>query len=266
MESQKSLQILRNELLRRGLPRPYVERVTGELADHADDVAAEAGHSGPAERTSALPPHPAARLGDPMRLADGISRAFQRRTFLGRHPWFTFVALPAAAMTAAWVAAELAIVLFVELLLMVGGETPSDAWRWTAAIVAGVLAYGMTYGIPALLCWWALRKTRQTARAWSWAWAATTVLVLMTFIFRISVFRTYDGQFGIDSPGILRLAFVYLFFGDSLPSDLTIWRLMKAGSFSFGYLAQVAILIGATAFAIRRYRRAMAALRPSPDY
>lgn len=85
MDYQEWLHSLRNELLRRGLPRHYVERVTGELADHAADMAAEA------ERTTfAGPSAPLiARLGEPRQLADDISREFQRRTFLGRHPWFT---------------------------------------------------------------------------------------------------------------------------------------------------------------------------------
>jgi hypothetical protein len=167
--------------------------------------------------------------------------------------------LPAGAMTTAWLATTLLIVLLVDLVLGMGGEMPSDAWRWAAATVAGTLAYGMTYGMPVLLCWWALRKARQTTRAWSWAWATTTVLVLASFMFRISVFRMDDGRFGIDCSVPLRCALGVL-FGDSLPTDWTFWRWMLAGSFSFAYLAQLAVLIGATAFAIRRSRRALAAL------
>ena len=164
MEAPALLRILRSELLRRGLPRAYVERVTGELADHADDMAAEAGRTTPTTATPAMRPQLVEQLGDPVRLADGLSLAFQQRTFLGRHPCWTFVALPAGAMSAAWVAANLIIVLLVELLLRRGGGMPSDARRWVAALATGMLAYGMTYGMPVLLCWWALRKVRQTTR------------------------------------------------------------------------------------------------------
>jgi hypothetical protein len=258
MDFPESLQILRNELVRRGLPRDYVARVTGELADHVDDMAAEAGCS-VTSATSVMRPQLADRLGDPVRLADGIAREFQRRTFLGRHPWLAFVALPAGAMIAAWVATNVIIVLLVQLLLGMGGAIPSDAWRWAAAIVAGTLAYGMTYGMPVLLWWWALRKARQTTRAWSWAWATTTVLVLASFMFRISVFRMDNGRFGIDSSIPLRFALGVL-YGDSLSADWKFWRWMLAGSFSFAYLAQLAVLISATAFAIRRSRRALATL------
>ncbi len=260
MDCQEPLQVLRKELLRRGLPPGYVERVTGELADHADDLAAETGGGAPTAATSARLPHLAARLGDPVRLADGIARAFQRRTFLGRHPWLTFVAFPAAALIAAWFATLFIMELLVVLLLAMGGETPSDAWRWVAAIASCAMAYGLTYGMPLLLCWWALRKARQTARAWSWAWAATTVLVLASFVFRIYIFRTEDGRFGIDAPLILRWGISYLFYGETLPPDLTLWRLLRTDGFSFGYGAPAAVLIGVTAFTIRQSRRALATL------
>jgi hypothetical protein len=261
MDSPQSLHILRNELLRRGLPREYVERVTGELADHADDLAAEASRAAPAAATSAMQPPLAERLGDPVRLADGLSREFQRRTFLGRHPWLTFVALPVGAMLTAWVATNLIILLLVELVLRMGGVIPSDACCWVAAVVAGTLAYGMTYGMPVVVGWWALRKARQTTRAWSWVWATTTALVLASFVFRISIYRLDDGRFVIDDSSVpLRYALTVLLSEERLPTDWTFWRCMLAGSFSFAYLGQLAFLIGATAVAIRRFRRALATL------
>jgi hypothetical protein len=249
MNCQEPLQALRKELLLRGLPRDYVERVTGELADHADDVAAETGAAAPTAATLATPP-PMGRLGDPLRLADAISRAFQRRTFLGRHPWLTFVALPAAAMIAAWFATGMSMVLVVELVLALTSAP------WAAAVVSGTMAFGLTYGMPMLLCWWAFRKARQTTHAWGWAWAATTVLVLTSFVFRIYVIRMDNGGFGIDIPLILRWACAYVFFGEDLP----FWNGIRAESLSFGYLGQVAVLIGATAYAIRRTRRALVSL------
>jgi hypothetical protein len=253
MDSRESLQILRNDLLRRGLPRDYIERVTSELADHADDMAAATGRSSPAP----------ARLGDPLRLAEGIAREFRRRTFLGRHPCFTFLALPVGAMIAVWLAATLSIEVTVALLLAIAGETPSDAWRWAAAIVAGVLAFGMTYVSPAIVCWWALRKARQTTHAWSWAWAATAVLLLTSCVFRLCVFRLDNGRFGIDSSGMLRggvTCLACLINGETMPPLSVLWPLMKTGSFSLGYLAQVAVLVGATAWAIRHSRQALASL------
>jgi hypothetical protein len=162
-------------------------------------------------------------------------------------------------MITAWLAALAGIVLLVELLLPTGGDTPRSAWRWTVAAGTGVLAFGMTYGMPAWLCWWALRKARQTARASSWVWTATLVLVLTSSLFRIIMFRTDDGQFGIDGSWPLHCAIGY-FFGGALPPGLTWWRLLWMGGLPLGYLVQVAILIGATAPVLRRSRRALGVL------
>lgn len=98
-------------------------------------------------------------------------------------------------MIAAWLVTLLSIVLVVELLLLIGGETPSAAWHWTVAVVTGALAFGMTYGMPAWLCWWALRKARKTGRASSWVWMATMVLMLTSFIFGSGPINNRRAQF-----------------------------------------------------------------------
>ena len=258
MDSQQSLRIVHNELLRRGLPIDYVERVVSELADHADDLAAE-----PAGDALTITPQRAprwtTRLGNPAQLAAGIAREFQRRTFLGRHPWLAFVVLPIGAIVTAWIAAAFSISCVVELLFAVGGETPVDGLRWTAAIIIGALSYGTTYGVSALLCWWIWRKVRQTTRSWAWAWGATAALLLTSFVFRFNLFYDANGQFGIDTTGILRAAISFVFFRESLPLGTVPWRLLWAGSLSLGYLAQVVILVGATAWVSHRCRQALAA-------
>ena len=124
--------------------------------------------------------------------------------------------LPIGAIVTAWIAAALCIGWTVELLFALGGETPRDSLRWTAAFAVGVLSYGMTYGVPALGCWWAWRKVRQTARSWAWAWGAFTALSLTSFVFRFNLFHTADGQFAVDSTGILRAAIGIVLFRDSL--------------------------------------------------
>lgn len=273
MEVQESLQILCNELRCRGLPRDYIERVGGELADHAADIAAElrdatelrdaaelgsAAELGNAAATSSTSLLRATQLGDPLLLAHSITCEYQRRTFLGRHPWLTFAVLPVGAMLTAWIATMLGMVLVVELMLAAGRESPSDALRWTTAIVAGALALGMTYGMPVLLGWWSLRIACQITCRWSWAWLTTAVLVLTSFFFRIDVFRLENGQFAIDSSGALRVATSYLLYGEALPGRSLLEWLMMYGGFPVGYLIQVAFLIGGTALVLRRYRQRLA--------
>ena len=255
MEVQASLRILRDELQRRGLPRSYIARVSGELAEHAADLAAA---SPPGTARSSPSPHPAAQLGEPLQLANQIAREYQRRTFLGRHPWLTFAALPAGAMLATCVATMLGMVFAVELILYLGGDAPSAAFHWTAATIAGSLAVGMTYGLPIVLCWWSLRIARRTTRGWTWVWLNTAVLVATSFIFRIHVFRLDDGQFAIDSSGALRVAVNYLLSGEILPVPVLLGWLLPSGAFLIGYLLQAAFLIGGTAVIIRHHQRALA--------
>lgn len=252
MECQQSLRGLRDELLRRRLPRDYVERVTAELADHFEDIASE-------EPPGAMDGSAAAkRLGCRALLAGQIVRQFQRGTFCGRHPWLSLIVLPVLIMASGYVAAELAILLLAELFLGLTGGYSSDFWRWTTALTTGTVAYALTYGLPLWLCWWTLGKTRQTARAVPWAWLATSTIVLASSVFRIYVWRVEDGRFCIDSSGATRIAMCWL--AEDLPPAHVLWRMLAAGVPSPGFVAEVALLITATAIFLGRWRRAVAGL------
>jgi hypothetical protein len=90
MANQSSLEALRADLIRRGLPRRYVRRVVDELADHQEDLMAEC--SGAAD----------AKLGDMAALAEQIVAEFRASRFAGRHPFLVFVVAPIPLVILAW--------------------------------------------------------------------------------------------------------------------------------------------------------------------
>jgi hypothetical protein len=82
---------LRQELRRQGLPSEYISRLVEELSDHATDLSME-NSSMDAEQVADV------RLGSPEQLATFAKSEFQRSTFAGRHPLWTFVAGPIFAI------------------------------------------------------------------------------------------------------------------------------------------------------------------------
>ncbi|MBL9123152.1 MAG: hypothetical protein JNG90_05930, partial [Planctomycetaceae bacterium] len=103
------LERLRRELLRRGLPPSYVERVVGEWADHYEDLSS-AHFSKEADM-------PATKViesfGSETELAEAAVLQFRARTFAGRHPVWTFIVAPVPLLILCWVAyySSMALVL-----------------------------------------------------------------------------------------------------------------------------------------------------------
>ena len=109
MPVQPSLERLRCDLLRRGLPFRYVERVIGEWADHLED-SSTAQFSKEAEMPQT---NPLVQLGDESVLADATVLHYRSRTFAGRHPVWTFLVAPIPLLLLCWVGYYALIILGV---------------------------------------------------------------------------------------------------------------------------------------------------------
>lgn len=99
MPAPPSLKHMRRDLLRRGLPAGYVERVIEEWSDHLEDLST-AQFSKEADM-----PVPSVRetFGSEAELAESAVLQFRARTFAGRHPIWTFLIAPIPLLLLCWV-------------------------------------------------------------------------------------------------------------------------------------------------------------------
>lgn len=114
-ESQRSLAA---ELVRRGLPVDYAERMAAELADHHRDLVAQLRTDGIGE--SAADEEAWRRLGSPRTLINRIVREYQQRHWYARWPLVTFLLGPIPALVAIWCIAGLGISAVVEMAIKLG--------------------------------------------------------------------------------------------------------------------------------------------------
>ena len=99
MPAQPSLRRLRRDLLRRGLPRNYVNRVIGEWADHLEDLS-----SAQLSKEADMPQTKAVDfLGSETELAEAAVLQYRARTFAGRHPVWTFLVAPIPLLLLCWI-------------------------------------------------------------------------------------------------------------------------------------------------------------------
>ncbi len=93
-----SLKELRRDLLRRGLPASYVERVIGEWADHLEDLS-----SAQFSKEADMPmPSVSESFGTDTELAENAVLQYRSRTFAGRHPVWTFLVAPIPLLLLCW--------------------------------------------------------------------------------------------------------------------------------------------------------------------
>lgn len=128
MSAQPSLNQLRRELLRRGLPNGYVERVVGEWADHVEDQ----WNSHISKEADMPQTNPIESLGEEAELVESTVLRFRSRTFAGRHPIWTFLVAPIPLLLACWI-------VFYAGLAAVMALVDKDALR-----TASPTAHGMT--------------------------------------------------------------------------------------------------------------------------
>ncbi len=109
MENQQLREKLAAELKRQKLPASYIVRLLAEWDDHLADLQEERN----ADMNTARTPESNAnesqqneiidlqqRLGDPAQLAALAGQHYRKRSFLGRHPIFTFLLLPVPLIVA----------------------------------------------------------------------------------------------------------------------------------------------------------------------
>jgi hypothetical protein len=217
MKSQQSLDQLRGELARRGLPRAYIERLVSELVDHYTDLleerstsmgaarklqpAADAGISHDAER----------RLGEPTQLAIFAAEQYHARSFWGRHPWLTYLVMPLPLLIVSAVAFSSALVGVGYLLNyicvgIIGMEEPGNPGDYLLlqGIVMGLTGWYMLV-VPPLVSGLALcRVYRRNALDWRWPVLGCAILALacsfLTISYRIAL-EPGNGMFTIGVYG-----------------------------------------------------------------
>jgi hypothetical protein len=176
MDIRQSLERLKSELARRGLPRAYIQRFIAELDDHIEDFGAE--RNQPMSTAGKPTPDLADRLGDPEQLAAFAAEKYHARSFFGRHPVFTFIVAPlplVVLMSAGYLfATSLALWLLglspEQKIDQFFQQSPSvlTAVRWTWIVIPSLLS-------ALVLCWLA----RRNARNWRWSTASCVILAVV---------------------------------------------------------------------------------------
>jgi hypothetical protein len=185
--SMGSLEPLRQDLVRRGLPLDYVERVIGEMEDHLADLAQDAERAGPGSDAACRPT--ARHLGCPRRLADLVVSQFRAGSFCGRHPAIAFLLAPLPLVFLGWVLAS--VTLLSALAAMRAGfdaTPPAAAWDWLCQAAAAVAQAGPVAGATVVFC----RLSYRCGRGWPWAAGASGLLVLLTASFQSTVWMAAE--------------------------------------------------------------------------
>jgi hypothetical protein len=178
MDDRSSLDRLRGDLRRRGLPHEYVERVVGELDDHKADLEEEGRRQGLAPENAGA--SAADRLGPPSRLADAVVEHFRRRSFLGRHPILTFLVAPAVLTLLAWAVCDAVV---APLCFALGATVASPTTLGAINGLCRALRLACWFVPPAAITVVAGRLARTTGRGRAWqVLACVSVTVLGAFV------------------------------------------------------------------------------------
>jgi hypothetical protein len=184
---------LRSQLERRGLPRAYIERLLSELDDHYTDLIEERSTSMGAARKLQLESNDAEqRLGDPTQLAIFAAEQFHARSFWGRHPWLTYLAMPLPMLAVFAIAFSTALVASGQVLnflcvRLFGMKEPDPGeYLLLQGIVMGVAGWYMVT-IPPLVAGLVLcRIYRRNALDWRWPVLGCAILALACAFLTIS--------------------------------------------------------------------------------
>jgi hypothetical protein len=148
MRAAPWLERVRAEVVRRGLPPAYADRLLTELYDHAEELGDQA------ER----------RLGDPEELARLAVSAYRSGYFAGRHPLATFVVMPVIAVFAGLVIHAVAVVALLEWLAGAFGGTDHPAV--VLAAVASVRLIGYVSPLAVVAAGWAVYQGSGRPLGW----------------------------------------------------------------------------------------------------
>ena len=173
MDARHWLRELRQELVRRKLPRRYVDRLVMELSEHLSDVTEDA------MRTDAHEPNSIVdRLGTPGQLAERAATEYSHGRFSARHPWLTFVGLPVVLLPLLWSSVALVLIAVVYgAASLFTFDAPFPLWGKLAVVVT---AYAMI-DLPILLS--AALICRLASRAdlhWKWPMIGCGLLALVS--------------------------------------------------------------------------------------
>src|SRR5688572_12657523 len=100
MPTSRALESVRAALVRRGVPRAYVDRLLDELSAHRDDLTADLLAGGLTR--DAAEAEADRRMGDPAAVAAAACSILRCSTWTGRHPALALILLPAAALLFGW--------------------------------------------------------------------------------------------------------------------------------------------------------------------
>ena len=172
MTAHPSLTNMQAELVRRGLPADYVDRIVDELRDHQEDSAAEIARAcGDSTQASELAE---SRLGNPRVLAGRIVSEYRARFFAGRHPMVTFLVAPLPALLLAWI-----LYLLAAYLVFAGVESTLLSNEGSAGQHIGVLRavdFLLVFAVPLLVAAGFCRLARRTCAGLHWAAISTGLI------------------------------------------------------------------------------------------
>jgi hypothetical protein len=200
MECREPLEQLQRNLLRRGLPRDYVNRAVQELADHHADLVEAAPENGAATTGDAA----WQRLGNVDSISKELARKYHQRTFAGRHPVLTFVIAPFPAMLLFWVAT---FAVTWGTISVVGSawldEAETSAMRDMMqpenriAVWSAYAIHFATLVVPPVIgALWYCRLARRSGRGIRWAAAACALVTLLACLVFSDLRMPVDEQHG----------------------------------------------------------------------
>jgi hypothetical protein len=173
MGNQPWLDDLRRQLIRRNLPRRYVQRVLEEAADHLEDLMEET-----MEKTEF---NANARMGETQIVAAAALAAYRRRGFFGRHPVVAFLAFAVSPLLAFLILMQIGL-LALSVICWSLGLVDNDGLHLGA--VKAVINYVVPLAVIAvpsmLLAFFYCSLARRTVVGKKWMLVACGALVVIS--------------------------------------------------------------------------------------
>lgn len=173
---------VRHRLARHGLPAARIERVTGELAEHWEDLRGASLEEGASESEAAMQADK--RLGDPNRLADEVIAGLRRRSWLGRHPIMGVCVAPLLLPPLLMAAVGLPLYWFGKLTGLTLWHDPSPADAALMVAVFQVIYYGALIASVLWLCW----------RCWAAGLGVRWIIAICTWCALMAILRFVDAD------------------------------------------------------------------------
>ncbi|HTQ39893.1 MAG TPA: hypothetical protein VMJ32_12765 [Pirellulales bacterium] len=199
---------LLTELRKQGLPQAYIQRLLDEWDDHLADLQDERSmdmdtseNEPAADHTNLLKLHD--RLGDPAQLAAFAAKEYHNRSFLGRHPIFTFIIAPIPLVLLSWIGITTGAVAFGMLLSHFFGSDMGDPWSapFAFTIVNACWGWLLSTLIPIVDVLILCRVARRNALPWKWAKTAIVLIAMLCACFWMKFIQPTNSHYVPDSVG-----------------------------------------------------------------